>query len=116
MEQIESQSLLVVAARSVGHAAGKAAQVIGLAHRRREAATANEEGHSASARRVSTHARRKQEAEKLKAEAHKLFAKNSIVLGVPYRRVIGKSAANWSDKDIAYVRELIERHKATAAA
>jgi hypothetical protein len=116
---VEHGSLLSVAARSVGRAAGMAAKAFGLEHPHAiDAGSASEHAgtHNNHAKRLSSHAQRKQEAEQLKSQAKDLFSKGSTVLGVPYRRVIGKSAANWSEKDIAYVRELIERQNPAQAA
>jgi len=103
------ESLLTLAAKTVGHAAGQAAKAIGLEHADSKVHTAHglkTMGRKAP-KRMSARLRRKDEATELKAKAASDLPKGSAELGAPYRRVMGKPAANWTVKDIDYIRGLI---------
>jgi hypothetical protein len=110
----EQEGFLTAAARSVGYAAGKAAKAIGLDHPDSSAAVARkpEIERAKTLKRPSARARRKNQAEKAKSKAAKLLSKGSADPGAPFRRVMGKPAANWSGKDIEYVNGLVAKQNA----
>lgn len=103
------EGLLTVAARTVGHAAGKAAKAMGLDQ---ASVPGSKTNRNKTGKPLSARARRKDRAEDLKSKGASLLSKNSADLGAPYRRVMGKPAANWSDKDIDYVRRFLAKHGA----
>jgi hypothetical protein len=108
------ESLLTAAARTLGHAAGEAAKAIGLeeADSSVHAPTRSKTKKAKTPKRLSARARRQDQATELKAKAASVLPKGSADLGAPYRRVMGKPAANWTLKDIDYVSGLITKHSA----
>jgi len=86
----ESEGLLASLARTVGHAAGAAAKAVGLDHA--------DAGRTKTPKRLSARVRRTNHAEEVKSAAKSLFPKGSAALGAPYRRVMGKPTANWTEK------------------
>lgn len=106
--------LLTVTARTLGHAVGKASNALGLekadasVHAPRRSNTKP----AKTAKRLSARTRRKEQAVELKAQATEVLQKHSANLGAPYRRVMGKPAANWTAKDIDYMRGLITKQSA----
>jgi hypothetical protein len=109
----ESDGLLASAARTVGHAAGAAAKALGLDHSDLGTATPaakSKRGRTKTLKTRSARAHRKSHAEQVKSAAKSLFLKGSKELGAPYRRVMGKPAANWTEKDLEYVNGLVAKH------
>jgi hypothetical protein len=98
----EPEGFLASAARTVGHAAGAAAKAIGLDHA--------DSGRTKTPKRLSARVRRTNHAEEVKAAAKSLFPKGSAALGAPYRRVMGKPTANWTEKDLEYINGLVAKH------
>jgi hypothetical protein len=113
-ETREQEGLLSTAARSVGHAAGKAALAMGLDHPDASAAAAPKPktGRAKALKRPSARSRRTIQAEEVKSKAEKLLSKGDANPGAPFRRAMGKPAANWSDKDIQYVKGLVAKKSA----
>jgi hypothetical protein len=107
----ESEGFLASAARTVGHAAGTAAIAIGLEHP--EAAPA---GPKAKPRRSSARVQRKSRAEQAKSAAKNVFAKGTKEPAAPYRKIMGKPVANWTEKDLLYINGLVEKHGANEPA
>jgi len=110
----EHDDFLSSTARTVGHAAGAAAKAIGLDHAAAGVGVPAKAkvGRAKTSRRPSTRANRKGRAEEAKSAAGNVFSKDSAKLGAPYRKVMGKPAANWSDKDIQYVNGLVAKKSA----
>jgi hypothetical protein len=108
----ESEGFLASAARTVGHAAGAAAKAIGLDHADSGAAAPakSKRGRAKTPKRLSARGTRTNQAEEVKSVAKTLFPKSLAQLGAPYRRVMGKPAANWTEKDLEYVIGLIAKH------
>jgi hypothetical protein len=109
----ESDGFLASAARTVGHAAGAAAKAIGLDHPDSGIGAApakSERSGTKTPKRPSARGHRKNQAEEVKSAAKSLFPKGLAELGAPYRKVMGKPAANWSEKDVEYVREMVAKH------
>ena len=109
----ESEGFLASAARYVGHAAGAAAKAIGVDHPDSGIGAApakSKPSRTKTPKRLSARAHRKNRAEEVKSAAKSLFPKGLAELGVPYRRVMGKPAANWSEKDLEYVNGLVAKH------
>jgi hypothetical protein len=112
----DSDSILASAARTVGHAAGAAAKAIGLDHLDSGAGAAPAKSTRSRAKtaktpkRLSARVHHKNHAEEVKSAAKSLFPKGLAELGAPYRRVMGKPAANWTEKDLAYVSGLVAKH------
>jgi hypothetical protein len=108
------EGLLTTAARTLGHAAGKAAKAIGLeeADSSVHAPSRAKTKAAKTPKRHSTRARRQDQAAELKAKAASVLPKGSADLGAPYRRVMGKPATNWTAKDIDYVSGLIKKQDA----
>jgi hypothetical protein len=108
------EGLLTTAARTLGHAAGKAAKAIGLeeANSSVHAPGRSKTRATKTPKRHSARARRQDQATELKAKAASVLAKGSAELGAPYRRVMGKPATNWTVKDIDFVNGLITKHAA----
>jgi len=104
--------LLASAARTVGHAAGTAAKALGLDHTDSGivAPAKSKRSRTKTPKTVSARAHRKNHAEAAKSTAKSLFPKESAQLGAPYRRVMGKPAANWTEKDLAYINGLVAKH------
>jgi hypothetical protein len=110
----EHEGFLTAAARRVGHAAGKAAKAVGLDQpdSSETASPKSKAGGAKPSKNPSARSRRKTQAEEVKSKAAKLLSKGSADPGAPFRRVMGKPAANWSDKDIAYVNGLVAKSSA----
>ena len=109
----ENQDFLTTVAKAVGQVAGKAAKTMGLEHSAAGVrAPSRSKGRAKPPNRPSTRARRKTQAEELKSKAKGLLSKGSASPGAPYHRTMGKPAANWSDKDIDYVRGLLAKQSA----
>jgi hypothetical protein len=109
----ESNGLLASAARSVGHAAGTAAKALGLDHPDFGIAAAparSKRSRTKGPKTLSARVHRKNHAEEAKSTAKSLFRKDSAQLGAPYRRVMGKPAANWTEKDLEYINGLVAKH------
>jgi hypothetical protein len=97
----------------MGRAAGTAAKAIGLDHPDSGIAARpakSKRGPAKPPERVSARAHRKNRAEELKTAAKGLFPKGLAELGAPYRRVMGKPTANWTEKDLAYIDGLVAKH------
>jgi len=117
------EGLLTVAARTVGHAAGKAAKAIGLEHAEAKVHPARrpKTAQAKAPKRASTRLRRKDEAAELKTQAAAALkgaaasSKGAAASAAPYRRIMGKPSANWTAKDIGYIRGLIAKHSVGAA-
>ena len=110
----ESSGFLATAARTVGHAAGTAAKAIGLDHLDSSPAAApakSKRSRTKPLKTLSARARRKNHAEEVKSAAKSLFPKGSAGPGAPYRRVMGKPAANWTEKDLEYINGLVAKHR-----
>ena len=105
----EQEGLLASAARSVGHAVGKAAMAVGLEDVGAVTKTHSKIGRRKAAKPSSVRSRRKTQAEEVKAKATKLMSKGAADLGAPFRRAMGKPAGNWSDKDIEYVKGMVAK-------
>jgi len=109
----ESDGLLASAARTVGHAAGTAAKALGLDHPdfgKAAAPAKSKRARTKTPKTLSSRAHRKANAEEVKSAAKSLFRKGSAQLGPPYSRVMGKPAANWTEKDLAYINGLVAKH------
>ncbi|MGA3237267.1 MAG: hypothetical protein ABSG03_13255 [Bryobacteraceae bacterium] len=61
-------------------------------------------------KRQSARVHRKNRAEEVRSAAKGLFPKGLAELGAPYRRVMGKPTANWTEKDLAYIDSLVAKH------
>jgi len=109
----ESDGFLAGVARTVGHAAGTAAKAIGLDHLDSSPAAApakSKRSRTKPLKTLSARVRRKNQAEEVKSAAKSLFPKGSPESGAPYRRVMGKPVANWTEKDIEYMNGLVAKH------
>lgn len=108
------EGLLTTAARTVGHAAGEAAKAIGIDHADSgvDAEAEPKIGPAKTSKRLSARARRKNQAEEAKSAAEKFLSKGAADLGAPYRRVMGKPAANWTAKEIEYINGLVAKQNA----
>jgi hypothetical protein len=106
----ESDGFLASAARTVGHAAGTAAKAIGLDSSIAAAPAESKRGRTKTPKTLSARVHRKNHAEEVKSAAKSLFPKGSAQLGAPYRRVMGKPAANWTEKDLEYINGLVAKH------
>jgi hypothetical protein len=108
----ETGGLLTAAARSVGHAAGEAVKALGF---QAGAATAPApaaspkpaKGKVNTARRPSPRSRRSAKAAEVK-EAAAALDKEAGFDDVRYRRIMGKAAPVWSEKDIDYIEGLVK--------
>jgi hypothetical protein len=110
---VEPDGFLASAARTVGHAAGTAAIAIGLDHLDSSPAAApakSKRSRTKPPKTLSARVRRKNHAEEVKSAAKGLFPRGSAELGAPYRRVMGKPTANWTEKDLAYIDGLVAKH------
>jgi hypothetical protein len=109
----ESDGFLAVAARTVGHAAGAAAKAMGLDHPYSGNGAAPAKSilsRTKTPKRLSARGHRKNQAEEVKSAAKSLFPKGLAEFGAPYRKVMGKPAAIWSERDLEYVSGLVAKH------
>jgi hypothetical protein len=108
-----SDGILATAARTLGHAAGAAAKAIGLDQPDSGAGGArakSKHSRTKTLKRVTPRVHRTNQADQAKAAAKNLFPKGLAELGAPYRRVMGKPTANWTEKDLEYVNGLVAKH------
>jgi len=106
----ESEGFLASAARTVGHAAAAAAIAIGLDHPDSAPPVKPKSSRTKTPKRLSARLHRKNRADEAKSAAKRLFPKGLAELGAPYRRVMGKPAANWTEKDLEYIDGLVAKH------
>jgi hypothetical protein len=118
MKNPEPDGILSVAARSVGHAAGKAAIALGLENAGAAKPIKQPKKHAAKAKRVKRVSARSNRI--AKAAAAKKVA---VALGkefgsgdLRYRRIVGKTAAAWSQADVDYVEQITSDKKQRAPA
>jgi hypothetical protein len=118
MKDPEPEGILSSAARTVGHAAGKAAIALGLEDAetvkpvkapKKATAKANR-GKRVSAR--SNRVARAASAKKTAVALGKGFAAGDL----RYRRIVGKTSAAWSQADVDYVERLTSDKKQRAPA
>jgi hypothetical protein len=105
--------LLASAARTMGHAAGTAAKALGLDNPDSGIVAApakSKRSRTKAPKTRSARVYRKNQAEAAKSAAKSLFPKGSAQLGAPYRRIMGKPAANWTEKDLEYITVLVAKH------
>ncbi len=101
MAEQEHEGFLVSAARTLGHAAGRAAAVLGAAEPGAKAhpQAVHGRGRSGRARRIQNAMAAKQAAAAL--------GKSAFADDVHYRRIVGKPPTIWSEEDIEYVNGLV---------
>lgn len=118
MKHPEPDGILNAAARTVGHAAGKAAIALGLDETEaakpvktpKKGAAKPKSGKRASAR--SNRITRAAAAKKAVIALGKEFASGDQ----RYRRIVGKTSAAWSEADVDYVEQLMSNKKQGAPA
>lgn len=100
MAEQDHEGILVSAARTLGHAAGRAAAAMGAEPDGEPTANAG------SGKPLSVRARRMQNATAAKESAAAL-GKSAFADDVRYRRIMGKPPKIWSEEDVVYVNGLV---------
>ena len=118
MKHPEPEGFLSEAARTVGHAAGKAAKAFGLeeAEASKPAKATKKSGPKPKGgKRVSLRSKRIAQAAEVKKAA--VASKDSAVArDLRYRRIMGKTPSAWSQADIDYIEGLKSAKKREAPA